>query len=174
MNSTNSTNPTAQNQPIDLTAQVSVLAQARLNRVLTGRLAHGADLTEALLTLCQAEGVQLGWVRLLGAVSRIKLAYYDQLTHRYEARMFDGMYEILNGTGNLSPKAGAPFLHLHVTLGDVDFNAFGGHVLPGDSCVFACEYQLTVLDSTADLNRDEQDADTGLGLWCPYLQRQHG
>ncbi|MHC1742461.1 MAG: PPC domain-containing DNA-binding protein [Syntrophobacteraceae bacterium] len=127
-----------------------------------GRLNHGADLLEELNTLCRREGARLGRIEALGAVQRACLGYYDQVQRVYQFITLDQHLEILNLTGNVSLKDGQPFVHAHVTLGDDEGSAFGGHLAPG-TVIFACEFVLQVFDGP-DLVR-EFDDETGLPLW---------
>ena len=137
-----------------------------VKRVLVGRLRRGDDILEALGRLARDHGITVGWVQLLGAVERARLAFYDQGEQRYGDFTLDEPAEILTGTGNISRSAGsdAPFVHLHLTLGDAQGRAWGGHVLEGTR-VFACEYGIWELEGPV-LER-APDGETGLKLWPP-------
>jgi uncharacterized protein len=138
-----------------------------LQDLRVGRLEYGVDIIEALEAYCASEKITCAWINLLGAVSQAKLAFYTQDTHEYRTHVFSGDYEILNGTGNISIKEGKPFAHIHLTLGDSDYKTIGGHLMKGESCVFACEFSLWVLEG-GSLLRGLPDAQTGLALWeCP-------
>ncbi len=47
-------------------------------RQIMGRLAKGDDFLAALEHCCRANGITLGEVRALGAVSQARVGYYDQ------------------------------------------------------------------------------------------------
>lgn len=142
------------------------LPEFSLNRVIVGRLRRGDDILAALAALARQHRIVTGWVQLLGAVERARLAFYDQAEQRYLDFQLDEPAEILAGTGNISRLRGEaePFVHLHLTLGDAQGRAWGGHVLEGTQ-VFACEYAIWVLDGPA-LER-APDGETGLKLWPP-------
>lgn len=142
------------------------MAEFNLKRVIVGRLRRGDDILAALGALARQQHIGAGWIQLLGAVERAHLAFYDQAQQRYRDFHLDEPAEILAGTGNISRVAGAedPFVHLHLTLGDGEGRAWGGHVLEGTR-IFACEYAIWVLDGPA-LER-ASDAETGLKLWLP-------
>ena len=131
-----------------------------------GTIPYGADIHTVLQNYCDANGISNAWVNLLGALSEAKLAWYGQETHEYYERVFTGEYEITNATGNISLKDGKAFGHIHMTLSDTDFKCWGGHLMPGSTKVFACEFILIALDSSTPFCRDTKDPETGLNLWC--------
>ncbi|MGC9031525.1 MAG: PPC domain-containing DNA-binding protein [Minisyncoccia bacterium] len=75
---------------------------------------------------------------LIGALKKIKFAYYNQLERRYLEKEINSPVEILSCLGNITKKENELFLHLHITIADKNGNAFGGHLLKG-SIVFALE-----------------------------------
>jgi len=131
-------------------------------RRIMGRLGHGKDLLDEITAVATAEGVTLGRVEGLGAVTRARLGYYNQEEREYEFHEIDEPLEITALVGNVSLKDGKPMVHAHVTLADREGRAFGGHLAPG-TVVFACEFTMQALDG-AELNRTHDDP-TGLPLW---------
>ncbi len=127
-----------------------------------GRLRHGADLLEGILTLCNEKAIHMGTIQAIGAVSSARVAYYDQVEKKYSELSFPGHYEILSLTGNVSMKDGSPVCHAHIVLGDDAGRAFGGHLVKGCT-VFACEVVITAVIGTP-LSRGF-DETTGLPLW---------
>ncbi len=55
----------------------------KCEKTIMGQLHYGDDLIESMLTVCKEEGITAGCFELMGAVSRVKLAYYDQVEKRY-------------------------------------------------------------------------------------------
>ncbi len=132
-------------------------------RVFIGRLPHQADLAESLAAICDREKIRLGVVTVIGAVTKARLAYYNQNTHKYiESLRLDERLEIVFCCGNVSVKDTAPFVHAHVVFANDKGQAFGGHLVPGCT-LFAGEYFIRELTGT-DLQR-ELDGPTGLSLW---------
>lgn len=129
---------------------------------LMGKLAHGADLLEALTEICVEEGIRLGRLEALGAVQKARIGFYNQSTREYEFLDLDRPLEILKVVGNVSLRDGAAMVHAHITLGDSEGGAFGGHLAPG-TVVFACEYVIEEL--TGDPLERGFDEETGLPLW---------
>ncbi|MGE0201422.1 MAG: PPC domain-containing DNA-binding protein [Candidatus Melainabacteria bacterium] len=143
---------------------------------IMGRFAHGDDLIEALQHFCQTEAIEAAWVTVIGAVSRATLSYYDQTTHQYKNRVYEGHYEIIHCTGNISLKGGeqpdgrhpvSPMAHLHMVLSDENYQTIAGHVIPGGARVFAGEFLISALMNPQGrpLRRGKADPQTGLPLW---------
>jgi uncharacterized protein len=132
-------------------------------RRFLGRLAKGDDLLAALERCCQEQGITLGEVRALGAVSRARVGYYHQEKRQYQFLDLEQPLEILALVGNISLKDGQAMVHAHVTLGDGQGRAYGGHLAPGN-LVFACEFVLQEYQAAQPLARQMDEA-TGLFLW---------
>jgi predicted DNA-binding protein with PD1-like motif len=130
---------------------------------IMGRLAKGSDLLEDLGGICQEAGIKLGAVRAIGAVTRARIGYYDQAARVYNFLELKQDLEILALMGNISLKDGKPFVHAHVTLGDDQGRAFGGHLAEGCE-VFACEFEIEEYQADKPLERG-WDQETGLMLW---------
>lgn len=129
-----------------------------------GHIEYGKDILETLETYCLENEIRTAWVNLLGALSEVTLSYYDQEKHQYFTKTFQGDYEILNGTGNISMRDNAPVGHIHLTISGTDYQCVGGHLMKGTAKVFACEFALTVMDGNEPLYRGVDDI-TGLPLW---------
>jgi len=132
-------------------------------RKIMGRLAQGDDLLTALEAICRAHGITLGEVQAIGAVSQARVGYYHQGEQKYQFIELAQPLELLALTGNVSLKDGQPFVHAHVTLGDKDGNALGGHLAQG-TVVFACEFTLQEYRAAQPFERHLDEA-TALFLW---------
>jgi len=132
------------------------------SRYLIGRLQWGSDLLEEITRICREEKVRLGRVEAFGAVSKARLAYYDQQAREYRFIDMEKDLELTKLVGNVSLKEGEPIVHAHVTLADKDGRAYGGHLAPG-TLVFACEFIIQAFDGP--LLTRSYDAETGLQLW---------
>lgn len=133
-----------------------------MNTPLLVRLPKGADLLDALVTVCQEKGITKGHISCIGALEKAVLGYYPQDTRQYVTHTLDAGTEILAGLGNISLKDGEPAIHLHLTLLKSDFTITGGHAMPGN-ILFAGEACITPIDGPR-LHRG-LDAATGLPLW---------
>ena len=131
-------------------------------RTLMGRGRFGGDLLDEITGVCRVEGVTLGRVEALGAVSKARVGFYNQNAREYQFLELDRHLEITALVGNVSLKDGQPTVHAHVTLSDEQGNAFGGHLAPG-TVIFACEFVIQEL--TGDALTRGFDEETGLPLW---------
>jgi predicted DNA-binding protein with PD1-like motif len=136
-------------------------------RKIVGRLAKGDDLLASLEKLAQEHNITLGEVTAIGAVSQARIGYYNQEERKYYFLDLSRHLEILSLIGNISVKDGKPMVHAHLTLGDSEGRAFGGHLAPG-TLVFACEFAILEHQSATTLVR-QMDEPTGLFLWPPKL-----
>jgi predicted DNA-binding protein with PD1-like motif len=144
------------------------LARAfKAKNIHMGRLEKGADIIQSLERFCLKEGIQMGWVNVIGALDRGTISYYDQHEKIYHHHPLNGDYEIVSCTGNISLKDGQPFAHLHIVLSDTSYQTWGGHLWPGTVSVFAAEFVLFELagDSPAAVLNRCPDVETGLALW---------
>lgn len=126
------------------------------------RLPKDADLMESLMAVCREKGLTCAAIQMVGALRKASLSFYSQDDRKYLPKLLNEPLEILSGLGNLSLKAGRPFIHLHLTLADKDCRAFGGHAQPG-CVIFAGEAFITPLPGQS-LTRVFDDP-TGLFLW---------
>ena len=132
------------------------------SRHLIGRLPWGSDLLDEITRICREEKVQLGRIEALGAVSKARLAYYDQKAREYRFINMEKELEMTKLVGNVSLKDGEPMVHAHVTLADREGRAYGGHLAPG-TIVFACEFIIEAFEGS--LLTRSYDVETGLQLW---------
>ncbi|MEM0498176.1 MAG: DUF296 domain-containing protein [Methanothrix sp.] len=124
-------------------------------------LQHGSDIMEAIRDAAADLSIYAGFFSVIGALSSVDLAYYDQKEKVYRQRSFEGEFEIASCTGNISLKDGQRFVHAHIALADENYNLFGGHLLGGR--VFAAELHIMGLEGEPPVR--EYDPVTGLFLW---------
>ena len=137
--------------------------EVKEGRNFIGRFKYKSDLLSSLEELCKKENIKLGAFSVIGAVTSVKLGYYDQENKVYTGCVdLDKKLEITSCIGNISLKDSDVFIHAHITLADHEGKCYGGHLMPG-SCIFAAEYCIRELKGI-ELNR-ETDKETGLSLW---------
>ena len=124
-------------------------------------LPKGDDLIGAITRVFRDRSVRKGAFSVIGAVSCATLGYYG-VSHRYSNRQFQGMYEIVSCTGNVSEKEGEVFVHAHIVLSGEDYRCFGGHLMPGTE-IFAAEMFGTAVPGSSLVRK--LDEATGLTLW---------
>ena len=126
------------------------------------RLPKQADLLQALTSEFSQRGVETGSFFVIGAVTSATMGFYNVFMREYEVKSFQGQYEIVSCTGNISRRDGKVFVHAHIILADQDFKCFGGHLMEG-AHIFAAELSAFPLSGEA-LTR-VYDEPTGLFLW---------
>ncbi|MCH9770161.1 MAG: DUF296 domain-containing protein [Gammaproteobacteria bacterium] len=100
----------------------------------------------------------------IGALKELELGYYHLEKKDYQRRQFDGDYELLSFTGNVSLNNDEYFSHVHVSIGDAEYKVHGGHLFQAKVAVTA-ELLITPL---TELPKRKVDDRIGLGLICPY------
>ncbi len=140
------------------------LKQFEHGRTFISKLNYNADLLEELNRICQDENIKAGTISVIGAVSSLKLGFYDQITKEYiyTTYAYDEPMEIVSCSGNISLKDGKPFCHVHLTAADRKGRCIGGHLVNG-TAIFAAEVVIQELLGE-DLIR-KNDEQTGLSLW---------
>ncbi len=93
------------------------------------RLDEGEKLGEALEKFAQETKIEGAWVSGLGGAQRATLGFYDLDKKEYDWRDFTDLREVASLTGNLArDEKGDLVFHLHVVLGDREFNTVAGHL----------------------------------------------
>ena len=92
------------------------------------RFASGEQLVAPLLAWLTEEGIGYSTITGLGAVRSARVSYWNADTQEYEAHDLPEQMEVVSLIGNVTIKEGAPFLHIHVTLGKRDLSIIGGHL----------------------------------------------
>ena len=133
---------------------------ARYGSKLLIRLDPGEDVVATLADVCKKENVRLGVVTGIGAVGKATVGLFKPDSKEYFSTTMEKPFEITNLSGNVSEMNGELYLHLHITLADIDHNAFGGHL--NEAIVSAtAEIWIDIVDGQVD--REFSDA-IGLNL----------
>lgn len=67
----------------------------------------------------------------IGAMKRVRVAFFDTDARQYQDRDLDEQLEVLGLVGNVSIHNEGPLVHAHITLGRRDGTALGGHLRQG-------------------------------------------
>ena len=92
------------------------------------RLDVGDEIIACLTELQAAERFGFAQVTGLGAADEVEIGVFDPVAKRYHGNAFRGAFEITNLTANLSMMDGKPYVHAHMTFGDGEGHAHGGHL----------------------------------------------
>src|SRR3989338_5344485 len=127
-----------------------------------GRYEENEDLIEALLKFAEENGIKTGYFSIIGAVKEVSISFYDQKQKKYLQMDMDEEAEILNCTGNIALRDNKPFIHAHITLGDREGSAYGGHLISAK--VFSAEIYLKKFEKVVHRKPDKS---SGLNLLEP-------
>ena len=124
------------------------------------RIDRGEEIVSNLTEFCIARSIKLGRISAIGAVNKATIGIFDPLKKEYNSVEFKGIYEILSIMGNITSNRNQPYLHMHITISDSNYNAFGGHL--NKAIVSAtCEVIIEEFEGKLDRYYDEK---TGLNL----------
>ncbi len=125
-------------------------------------LKAGTSLTDEILRIARKEGIRTARVEAIGGVNKLKIAYYNHSTKKYEEHDFEEFLEVTGMLGNITQKDGKPFLHAHCTFGRRDMSVIGGHLIS------ATVFPLMEVVITPTQNRGTRRFDEKLGLNVIY------
>lgn len=100
-------------------------------QTLAIKLDVGDEIVSCVLKAARDYHILSGTVSGLGAVRSAEIGLFDPNDRIYHKTALTQPMEIASLTGNLSTKDGEPYAHLHIVLGDIHGNAFGGHLSQG-------------------------------------------
>lgn len=126
------------------------------------RLDPGEEILTCLNKLCKDEDIVLASITGLGAVGTAQLGVFDTENKQYYSKEYQGLYEIASLTGNVSRKDEAPYLHLHMVIGNPHTGeCYGGHL---GQAVISATGELIVTEIQGKVKRRE-DKTIGLNLF---------
>ncbi|HIH29626.1 MAG TPA: DNA-binding protein, partial [Thermoplasmata archaeon] len=97
------------------------------NRVIV-RIDKGEELVDSLKTICKKLDIKLGSIYGLGATEKVTVGLMNTKTKKYQSKEFTGDHEITSLLGNITTMNGEVYLHLHITIGNVEHKTMGGHL----------------------------------------------
>lgn len=136
--------------------------EAEAGRAFVGRLETGSDLVEEIERHCAEHGIRAAQVTVVGAMRRVRYAYYRQEAKEYLELASETHHELTSFVGNISERDGRPFLHAHASFADAQGTTVGGHLLRGCE-VFVAEVMIRELGDVSLVRI--HDEETGLALW---------
>lgn len=125
------------------------------------RIDKGEEVVSSLKSFCAENRITLGSVLGIGAADRVTVGLFNTATKEYHNKALEGEYEITNLTGSVTTKDGEVYLHLHITLADEEYKAYGGHL---NECRISgtCELVIDTVEGRMDRFFDDH---CGLNIW---------
>ncbi len=118
------------------------------------RIDKGEELVTELKKFCLQNKVTLGSITGLGATNKVTLGLFNTETKEYQNKELNNDYELTNITGNITTMDGELYLHIHITLGDENYNSFGGHL---NECWISGTCELVIDAVDGELGRTFDD-----------------
>jgi hypothetical protein len=129
------------------------------NKVMV-RIDKGEELIDCLKTICKTLDIKLGSIIGIGATDKITVGLMNTKTKKYQSKEFTGDHEITSLVGNITTLNGEVYLHLHVTICNVEHKALGGHLT---SAVISATFEGIIDIIDGQINREYND-EVGLNL----------
>lgn len=107
------------------------------------RLYKGEEILITLGEFVAQRKIGGGFVCGLGAVEKVVLGYFDRERQKYLQKKFNGIYELVNMTGNIAYVGKDPFVHAHAVISDRKMVPCAGHLFSGIIAVTG-EFYLAV------------------------------
>jgi uncharacterized protein len=125
------------------------------------RIDRGEEIVSSLRHFCRENQIRLGAVSGIGATNQAVIGSFKTATQEYFTRELTGDMEITNLTGNISSMKGEVYTHLHITLSDAEYKAWGGHL---SSAVVSGTLEAVVHEMDGSVEREFDDK-VGLNLY---------
>ena len=120
----------------------------------------GEEVVEQLKTICKKLDIKLGLIMGIGATDKVTINLLNTKTKKYQSKEFTGDHEIANLVGNITMMNNEVYLHLHVTICNIEHKAVGGHLT---SAVISASFEGIIDIIDGQVTREYND-DTGLNL----------
>lgn len=86
------------------------------------------ELTREIKKFCTDQSIENASISAIGAVNSVTLGFFNVSTNSYIEQSFHKAFELSSANGTLLTTDGEQNLHIHATISDKDFRAYGGHL----------------------------------------------
>ncbi|MEO0076920.1 MAG: PPC domain-containing DNA-binding protein [candidate division WOR-3 bacterium] len=121
------------------------------------------EIITTLKNFVRSKKIKSGFLMGIGTGKEITLGYYDTAKKSYHQRHFPDEYEFASLIGNISYLGKEPVVHIHCTIGPIDFTTYCGHLFSAKVGA-TCEIVITAFDK-----KIIRKADPGTGLNLLWL-----
>lgn len=127
------------------------------------KLEPGESFQETLGAFIAQKRLPSAFFQGIGSLGAVELGYFNLAKNAYDRHVFEGNYELITASGNISIEKDIPFVHTHVVLSDENCKTIAGHLFKGIVTVTA-EVFLFPLDIALLRNPDKKLNFKGLDL----------
>jgi hypothetical protein len=124
------------------------------------RFERGEEIIQGLKDFSLKENISSGFFYGLGAVNKVKLAWYDLENKEYQKKEFNDKLEIISLLGNIARMDKEIIVHTHGSFADRNFQLIAGHI---EKMVVSATCEI-VLEKFEDSINRSYDEETGLNL----------
>lgn len=132
----------------------------KFNSTIMARIDKDEEIISKVMEICEKENIKLANINALGAVDEIVIGLFDTGEKKYYSEKFTGDFEIVSLTGSITTKNGELYNHLHISVGDREYNVRGGHL---NSAVVSATCELFIHIINGMVEREFND-EVGLNL----------
>ncbi|NCB51198.1 MAG: DNA-binding protein [Clostridia bacterium] len=136
----------------------------KFGKQLVARLDPGEEVVESVLLIAEKENIRLATVTAIGASDDVTLGIFDTKAKKYGSVRYNAHdYELASVAGNLSRKAGEPYLHLHAVIANpLNGECHGGHL---SAAVISATCEVFISEVEGEAGRQFSEA-IGLNLFA--------
>lgn len=124
------------------------------------RFDRGEEVVSLLKRFCEEENILSASFTGIGAVSQVKLGWYDVENKEYERKEFQEKLEIISLVGNTAKMKGEVIVHVHGSFGTKEFKSIAGHV---DEMTVSATCEIVLKKFEGQIER-EYNEEIGLNL----------
>ena len=132
----------------------------QFNNKVVVRIDKGEEIVDCLKKICKEINIKLGSIVGIGSTDKVTIGLLNTKTKKYQSKEFTGDHEIAPLVGNISMMNGEVYLHLHVTICNVEHKALGGHLT---SAVVSATFEGIIDIIEGQVTREYND-EVGLNL----------
>lgn len=124
------------------------------------RIDKGEEIVQTLKKFCKKNKIKSGLISGIGATEKVTIGFFETKKRQYQTKELKGDYEITNLSGNVSTMNKEVYLHLHITLADKSYHAYGGHLT---SAVISGTGEILIEEIEGEIEREFNEK-VGLNL----------
>jgi len=130
----------------------------RFNNKVIIRIDKGEEIVDSLKIICKNLDIKLGSIIGIGSTDKVTIGLLNTKTKKYQSKEFTGDHEITLLVGNTTMMNEEVYLHLHITICNIEHKAIGGHLT---SAIISATFEGIIDIIEGQITREHND-DVGL------------